>query len=142
MLGQLALTSARAAYPLRRMWANRFAGNRCALVGDAAHVIHPLAGQGVNEGFQDAHSLAEALAARPARESVGAERALQAYARERRSGNMVTGTMMDALDALFTGSGAATRMAATAGMSLVARSPLARRFFFTRAAADRSSPRR
>jgi 2-polyprenylphenol 6-hydroxylase len=142
VLGQLVLTSVRAAYPLRRMWANRFAGNRCALVGDAAHVIHPLAGQGVNEGFHDASSLAEALAARPARESVGAERALQVYARERRSGNVVTGTMMDALDALFTGSGAVTRMAATAGMGLVARSPLARRFFFTRAATNRSSPRR
>lgn len=142
VLGRLTLTSARAAYPLRRMWANSFAGNRCALVGDAAHVIHPLAGQGVNEGFLDAQSLADALAARPARESVGAERALAAYSRERRSGNLVTGTMMDALDGLFTGSGAATRMAATAGMSLVARSSLARRFFFRQAATDRSSLRR
>ena len=142
VLGQLTLTSARAAYPLRRMWANRFAGNRCALVGDAAHVIHPLAGQGVNEGLHDALSLAGALAGRPARESIGAGRPLLAYARERRSGNAVTGTMMDALDALFTGSGPVTRMAATAGMSLVARLPQARRFFFTRAATSRSSPRR
>ena len=142
VLGRLTLVSARAAYPLRRMTANRFAGNRCALVGDAAHVIHPLAGQGVNEGLQDALCLAEALAGRPARESVGAQRPLAAYARERRAGNVVTGTMMDALDALFTGSGPLTRMAATAGMGLVARSPQARRFFFTQAAANRSSPRR
>ncbi len=76
------------------------------------------------------------------RESVGAERALLAYARARRSGNVVTGTMMDALDALFTGSGPVTRAMATAGMSLVARSRPARRFLFTRAAASRSSPRR
>lgn len=142
VLGPLTLASPRAAFPLRRMTARRFAGNRCALVGDAAHVIHPLAGQGVNEGLQDALCLAEHLAARPPRESPGAERPLAAYARERRSGNAVTGAMMDALDALFTGSGPVTRRAATAGMALVARSPLARRFFFTRAAADRSWPRR
>jgi ubiquinone biosynthesis UbiH/UbiF/VisC/COQ6 family hydroxylase len=142
VLGRLTLVSARAAFPLRRMTAKRFAGSRCALVGDAAHVIHPLAGQGVNEGLLDALCLADALAARPARESVGAERQLLVYARERRSGNAVTGAMMDTLDALFTGSGALTRMAATAGMSLVARLPAARRFFFTRAATSRSSPRR
>ncbi|HMA10992.1 MAG TPA: FAD-dependent monooxygenase [Steroidobacteraceae bacterium] len=137
VLGRLTLTSARAAFALRRMTAKRFAGNRCALVGDAAHVIHPLAGQGVNEGLQDALCLAEVLAARPARESPGAERQLAAYARERRAGNAVTGAMMDALDGLFTGSGPVTRMVATAGMALVARSRLARRFFFTRAAGRR-----
>jgi ubiquinone biosynthesis UbiH/UbiF/VisC/COQ6 family hydroxylase len=142
VLGELSLVSARAAYPLRRMTAERFAGDRCALVGDAAHVIHPLAGQGVNEGLQDAQCLAESLAARPARESLGARRQLAAYARERRAGNVVTGAMMDVLDALFTGAGDLTRMAATAGMGLVARTPQARRFFFTRAATRRSSPRR
>jgi 2-octaprenylphenol hydroxylase len=142
VLGQLSLVSARAVFALRRMTANRFAGPRSALVGDAAHVIHPLAGQGVNEGMLDAQCLADELAQRPARESLGAERALQRYARQRRSGNAVTGAMMDGLDALFTGSGDLTRMAATAGMALVARSSLARRFFFTRAATGRSSPRR
>jgi 2-polyprenyl-6-methoxyphenol hydroxylase-like FAD-dependent oxidoreductase len=96
----------------------------------------------VNEGLQDALCLADKLSARPARESVGAGRQLAAYARERRSGNVVTGAMMDALDALFTGSGPLTHAAATAGMSLVARSPLARRFFFRRAEGRRSSPRR
>jgi 2-octaprenyl-3-methyl-6-methoxy-1,4-benzoquinol hydroxylase len=134
VLGTLRLASARAAFPLRRFSAERFAAARCVLVGDAAHVIHPLAGQGVNEGLQDALALAEALAMRPARESVGAARALQRYARARRSGNAVMAAMVDGLDRLFTGSSPLTAGLASAGMALVARSPLAQRFFFTRAA--------
>jgi 2-octaprenyl-3-methyl-6-methoxy-1,4-benzoquinol hydroxylase len=142
VLGMLRLASARAAFPLRRFTARRFASPRCVLVGDAAHVIHPLAGQGVNEGLQDALALTDEIAARPARESVGAARALQRYARARRSGNAVTAAMVDALDRLFTGSGPLTAGFARSGMALVARSRLAQRLFFTRAAASRSWPRR
>jgi 2-octaprenylphenol hydroxylase len=134
VLGPLQLASARAAFPLRRLTATRFAAERCALVGDAAHVIHPLAGQCVNAGLLDAMALADELAARPPRESVGAQRALQRYARARRAGNAVMGAMVDGLDALFTGSRPAVRHLAGAGMGLVARSRLARRFFFTQAA--------
>jgi 2-octaprenyl-3-methyl-6-methoxy-1,4-benzoquinol hydroxylase len=139
VLGTLRLASARAAFPLRSFVAQRFAAARCALVGDAAHVIHPLAGQGVNEGLQDALALAEALAARPARESVGAARALQRYARARRAGNAVMAAMVDGLDRLFTGSSPLAAGLASAGMALVARSPLAQRFFFTRAAGHGTS---
>lgn len=135
VLGTLRLAGTRAAFPLRRFTAERFAGTRCALVGDAAHVIHPLAGQGVNEGLQDALALAEALATRPPRESVGAAQALQRYARARRSGNAVMNAMVEGLDRLFTGSGPLTAGLARTGMALVARSRLAQRFFFTRAAA-------
>lgn len=142
VLGRLALTSARAVFPLKRVTAETYALARCALVGDAAHVIHPLAGQGVNQGLQDAVALAEALEARPPRESVGATAALQRYARQRRGGNALMGTMVDGLDRLFTGSPGPVAWAAQRGMGLLGRSAAAKRFFFTRAAADRSSPRR
>jgi ubiquinone biosynthesis UbiH/UbiF/VisC/COQ6 family hydroxylase len=142
VLGRLEPSSARAAFPLRRLTASRYVGTRCALMGDAAHVIHPLAGQGANEGLQDALALAQALAQRPHRESVGASRALQRYARERRSGNALMGAMVDGLNSLFTGSPAAVAGLASAGMGLVGRSRLAQRMFFTRAAAGRSWPRR
>jgi len=142
VLGRLEPASARASFPLRRLAAARYAGMRCALIGDAAHVFHPLAGQGANEGLQDAAALAQALAERPHRESVGAERALLRYARERRAGNALMASMVDGLDSLFTGSSAAVAGLASTGMSLVGRSQLARRLFFTRAAAGRSWPRR
>jgi ubiquinone biosynthesis UbiH/UbiF/VisC/COQ6 family hydroxylase len=134
VLGPLQLVGVRAAFPLRRLTATRFTAARCALVGDAAHVIHPLAGQGVNEGLLDAVSLADELAARPPRESVGAERALQRYARARRAGNAVMGAMVDGLDGLFTGSRPAIRHLAGTGMGIIAKSRLARQFFFTQAA--------
>ena len=63
-LGELALVTPPRAYPLRRLAAQRLVAPRVALVGDAAHVIHPLAGQGLNLGLQDARALVEVLAER------------------------------------------------------------------------------
>jgi 2-octaprenylphenol hydroxylase len=142
VLGTLELAGERGAFPLRRLSAARYVAPRAALVGDAAHVIHPLAGQGVNQGFEDAAALAAALAERPARESVGAAAALRRYQRERRAGNALVGGVVDGLDALFTASPAPVSWAARTGMALVARSAAMRRFLFTRAATGRSSPRR
>ncbi len=68
VLGELTLAGERAAFALRRMAVDRYVQPRIALVGDAAHVIHPLAGQGVNQGLEDAASLAVHLARRPAGE--------------------------------------------------------------------------
>jgi ubiquinone biosynthesis UbiH/UbiF/VisC/COQ6 family hydroxylase len=142
VLGTLKLTSGRAAFPLRRLAAQEYVAQRAVLVGDAAHVIHPLAGQGVNQGLEDAVALAAALATRPRRESVGADAALQRYARERRAGNALMSAMVDGLDRLFTGGGTLQSWAAQKGMALVGRNRLARQFLVRQAAAGRSSPRR
>lgn len=141
VLGKLRLTSQRAAFALRRLAAKQYVQQRVALVGDAAHVIHPLAGQGVNQGLEDVVALTEALAQRPARESPGALQALQRFQRERRAGNALVAATVDSLDLLFTGADQLRSWVAGAGMGLVAQSSAARRFL-VRQAAGRSSPRR
>jgi ubiquinone biosynthesis UbiH/UbiF/VisC/COQ6 family hydroxylase len=146
VVGELQLAGARTAFPLRRLAAERYVAPNCVLLGDAAHVIHPLAGQGVNQGLLDAQALVARLAARPRGEGIAAMAALRRYERERRAGNALVGGMVDLLDRLFsrpTGhpAGVVARVAGT-GMGLVNRSLLARRLLFTRAAAGRSSPRR
>jgi 2-polyprenylphenol 6-hydroxylase len=146
VVGELRLSGPRAAFPLRRLAAQRYLAPNCVLLGDAAHVIHPLAGQGVNQGLLDVQALVVALSARPHGESVAALAALRRYERERRAGNALVGGMVDLLDRIFIGpaagpAGLAARLAGT-GMGLVNRSLLARRLFFRRAAAGRSSPRK
>ena len=142
VMGELRIDGPRAGFALRRIAAERYVAGRCVLVGDAAHVIHPLAGQGVNQGLLDAGSLSAVLAERPAGESPGAQRALRRYERERRAGNARMGAMVDGLDQLFTQRGPLLARMAGEGMALLGRSGLARQFFFRQAAASRSSPRR
>jgi ubiquinone biosynthesis UbiH/UbiF/VisC/COQ6 family hydroxylase len=142
VLGQLTLASERADFPLRRLSAQRYVAPRMALVGDAAHVIHPLAGQGVNQGLEDAAALAAQLACRPPRESPGALTALRRYERERRAGNALVGGLVDGLDRLFTTSGPVVSWAAREGMALVARSAIARRLLVRQAAGGSSRSRR
>lgn len=134
VLGELRLASERAAFPLRRLVTRQYVAPRVALAGDAAHVIHPLAGQGVNQGLEDAVALAAALAGRPPRESVGALAALRRYERERRAGNALVGGLVDSLDRLFTGSGPAVSWAARLGLAQVAHASLVRRFLARQAA--------
>ena len=142
VLGELTLVGERAAFPLRRMAAGRYVQPRIALVGDAAHVIHPLAGQGVNQGLEDAASLTAHLSRRPAGESVGALAALLAYQRERRAENALVGAVVDGLDRLFTRpSGVVTRLARE-GMALVARIGPARQALVRQAVSGRSWPRK
>jgi ubiquinone biosynthesis UbiH/UbiF/VisC/COQ6 family hydroxylase len=142
VLGTLQLTSKRAAFPLRRLSTREYVRQRVALVGDAAHVIHPLAGQGVNQGLEDAVVLAAAIAARPGRESPGALAHLQRYERERRAGNALVAATVDSLDLLFTGAGPLRSWIASSGMALVGQSRQARRLLVRQVAAGRSSPHR
>jgi 2-octaprenylphenol hydroxylase len=134
VLGALALTSERVAPPLQRLLAPQYAVERVALIGDAAHVVHPLAGQGVNLGLLDAAALAEVLAAALAEgEDPGALRVLRRYERWRKGENEAMSLAFDAFNALLsTGQG---RLATLARRSLgwVERSELAKRFFLERA---------
>lgn len=138
--GDLVACGPRAAFALRRIRALRYVSGACVLVGDAAHAIHPLAGQGLNQGLADVRALADALAQRPAGEGVAAMRALRRYERRQLSDNARMGAVVDTLDRLFTGSGLLAGLAGR-GMGMVGGWAPARRLL-TRGAAGRSSLRR
>lgn len=139
--GRLRLASERAAFPLRLQVAQGFARGRCILVGDAAHVVHPLAGQGVNLGFGDVESLLDrvqrALGAR--REPLAASD-IQRWARERRSEAMLAGRAFDGLNRLYAISEGPLVAARSIGMRLVDRlSPLKRKLAERAAGIDTAS---
>lgn len=101
-LGGLRLASKRVAFPLRRQLAQACVAGRVALVGDAAHVVHPLAGQGVNLGLRDVAALRAVLLAATARKvDIGAPSRLSRWARQRRSENALAAHAFDGLNRLF-----------------------------------------
>jgi 2-octaprenylphenol hydroxylase len=100
-LGALELLTPPAAFPLRLMRVPQTVAPRLALVGDAAHGIHPLSGHGINLGFQDAKVLAELLAARQSWHDIGDERFLQRYQRARREETLLMQTTTDNLRRFF-----------------------------------------
>lgn len=101
-LGEIISAGPRAAFPLQYLQADRYTGPRLALAGDAAHVVHPLAGQGVNLGFLDVARLTEQLqAARRRRQDLGALKHLRRYERSRKTDNRVMGFALDGLKHLF-----------------------------------------
>jgi len=133
-LGGTRLRSERVSFPLHKLSAPRYVANRVALIGDAAHVVHPLAGQGVNLGLLDAAALAQlVLAAVASREDPGALRVLRAYERWRKSEIAAMAAAIEAFDRLLAhGAGPLARVAQH-GMSWVNRSQELRRFFIYRA---------
>ena len=133
-LGATRLVTERASFPLAKLAAQRYVAERVALVGDAAHVVHPLAGQGVNLGLLDAAALAEGVAGALARgEDPGSLGVLRAYERWRKSEVALMGTAIDAFDRLLAhGSGPLSQLARR-GLSWVNRAPELQRFFIRRA---------
>ena len=102
VLGRIHAVAERASFPLRAVHARKYCRPRVALVGDAAHTVHPLAGQGMNLGLLDAAVLAEVLAAALARgEDPGDLRVLRRYERRRKGENLKMLLALDALHRLF-----------------------------------------
>lgn len=127
--GALSLMGERAHFPLRRMLVDRMVEGRCVLLGDAAHVIHPLAGQGANLGLQDAASLTQVLS-----EGGIDSTALRRYERWRQSDNQVMARSMDLLKASFAQKDNLIARARDGVLSLFADARLAHRPFITHAA--------
>lgn len=134
-LGEIALETPVGAYPLSFGMARSFVGERIALLGDAAHVIHPIAGQGLNLGLKDVAALAEAIvdAARLGLD-VGGVDVLEDYQRARRFDTVAMGVVTDGLNRLFSNDATPLRLARDLGLGLVDRLPGLKRFFIREAA--------
>jgi 2-octaprenyl-6-methoxyphenol hydroxylase len=133
-LGAIRLLGRRWSYPLAAMLVHRYTDTRLALVGDAAHGIHPIAGQGLNLGFRDIGALADlVIAAQRAGTDVGSPALLARYQAQRRPDNMMMLAATDALDRLFSSDNPALRLARGLGIAAVHRAPQLKRAFMRRA---------
>jgi 2-polyprenylphenol 6-hydroxylase len=139
-LGACEVTTPIASFPLKLQYALDYARPRAVLVGDAAHAVHPLAGQGLNLGLLDCAVLAEVLGgdARgggglggPGR--FGEHKLLRRYERRRKSENVLAATAFDGLERLFSSSNAAVARMRMAGLAAVGRVPFLKRELATRA---------
>jgi len=119
-LGQVLQVDRRLCIPLRQRHAKRYVEPGLALIGDAAHTIHPLAGQGVNLGFLDAAVLAEVLGQAAARgERLAGEPVLSRYERRRMPHNLAMMAAMEGFQRLFQSDSLTLRLARNAGLDLV-----------------------
>lgn len=134
-LGDIEVIGPRRAFPLGLFTARTFIGERLALIGDAAHIIHPIAGQGLNMGLRDVAALAEAIAdaARLGLDPGGPD-VLERYQRWRRFDTMSMGIATDSLNRLFSNNSDVLRLARDIGLGLVERMPALKRMFIREAA--------
>jgi ubiquinone biosynthesis UbiH/UbiF/VisC/COQ6 family hydroxylase len=132
-LGALALVTAPRSYPLKRLAAARMVAPRVALAGDAGHVIHPLAGQGLNLGLQDARTLAAVLYSREPQRDPGELGLLRRYERRRAEPILAMDTMVDSLFRLFGADGAAAARLRNAGLNLTDRLPVVKNLLIRQA---------
>jgi 2-octaprenyl-6-methoxyphenol hydroxylase len=134
-LGEIDVVGARRVLPLGFFVARSFVGERIALAGDAAHVIHPIAGQGLNMGLKDIAALAEVIvdAARLGLDP-GAATVLERYQRWRRFDTMTMGLATDGLNRLFSNRSDVLRLVRDVGLGMVDRLPGLKRLFMREAA--------
>lgn len=137
VLGAVTVAAPRGAFPLQIAQAKEYCRPRFALVGDAAHSIHPLAGQGVNLGFMDAAALVqiltEARAAGVGLEGLSELRILRRYERWRKTENSMALALVDGLNRLFSNSNPAARTLRRTGFKVLEHAPPAKRWLMLRA---------
>jgi 2-octaprenylphenol hydroxylase len=137
VLGKISVAGPRAQFPLRLTHALSYCRERFVLVGDAAHAVHPLAGQGVNLGFLDCAALVETLhkeftvSGSPA--AFAELRTLRRYERWRKSENAIALGLIDTLNRLFSNDNGILRWLRGFGLSTLDRIPIAKRFLIDRA---------
>ena len=134
-LGEIAAVGPRRAFPISLAIARTFVGERVALIGDAAHVIHPIAGQGLNLGLRDAAALAECItdAARLGLDPGGPD-VLSRYQRWRRFDTVAMGITTDGLNRLFSNRSDVLRLVRDIGLGMVDRLPRLKDSFIHQAA--------
>lgn len=133
-LGEISLAGPRFSYPLTLVHAEQYSTHRAVLVGDAAHSIHPIAGQGVNLGFRDVAALAEVVTeAHRLGLDIGFETVLAAYNRWRAFDAFTMVSVTDGLTRLFSNNIFPLKVARRLGLAAVSKLPPAKRFFMRHA---------
>jgi 2-octaprenylphenol hydroxylase len=133
VLGDCELSTQLASFPLKLQYALEYARPRAVLLGDAAHVVHPLAGQGLNLGLLDCAALADVLGQAGGAGYFGEHRLLRRYERWRRSENLLAAGALDGLERLFSNADPLSAGLRAAGLSAVDKLPFVKRRFAQRA---------
>jgi 2-octaprenyl-6-methoxyphenol hydroxylase len=129
-LGGIEVAVPRQSFPLDFQLSRSFVADRLVLVGDAAHVVHPLAGQGLNIGMRDVAALTEIVVeATRLGLDIGSPVQLERYQRWRRFDSAFSATVMDGLNRLFSNDNAPLRTLRDLGLGVVDRTPALKRFF-------------